>query len=176
MEPIIRRATAADIDTICTIYEHIHAEQERKAVNTGWIRDVYPTRETATAALQRGDLFIEEVDGKAVGTAVINQLQVDIYKDAAWEYDVSDEQVMVLHTLVIDPYVKGRGLGRAFVAYYERYAKEQGCGYLRMDTNERNTNARSFYKKLGYHERGILLCLFNGIPDVKLVMLEKKLS
>lgn len=43
-------------------------------------------------------------------------------------------------------------------------------------TYERNTNARSFYKKLGYHERGILPCLFNGIPDVKLVMLEKKLS
>lgn len=40
METIIRKATAADIDAICTIYEHIHAEQERKAVNTGWIRDV----------------------------------------------------------------------------------------------------------------------------------------
>ncbi len=44
-----------------------------------------------------------------------------------------------------------------------------------MDTNELNQNARSFYKKLGYNEAGILPCVFNGIPGIKLVMLEKKL-
>lgn len=42
-----------------------------------------------------------------------------------------------------------------------------------MDTNAKNTAARGFYKKLGYSEIGIVPCVFNGIPDVQLVLLEK---
>ena len=45
-----------------------------------------------------------------------------------------------------------------------------------MDTNELNKNARSFYNKLGYSESGILPCVFNGIPGIRLVMLEKVLK
>ena len=55
-------------------------------------------------------------------------------------------------------------------------AKENGCKCLRMDTNELNKNARSFYNKLGYSEAGILPCVFNGIPGIRLVMLEKVLK
>lgn len=83
---------------------------------------------------------------------------------------------MLLHTLVIDPYIKGRGYGKSFVGFYEEYAKENGCKCLRMDTNELNKNARSFYNKLGYLEAGILPCIFNGIPGIRLVMLEKVLK
>ncbi|MDO4299828.1 MAG: GNAT family N-acetyltransferase [Clostridia bacterium] len=172
----IRKAIASDIDTINEIYEHIHTEEEKGAVSTGWVRGVYPTRATAEEALARKDLFVEEIDGNVVGTAIINHLQADVYKEAAWQYDFPNEQIMVLHTLVIDPYAKGNGFGKAFVEYYEQYAIKQGCKCLRMDTNELNANARGFYKKLNYSEVDILPCLFNGIPDVKLVMLEKKLN
>lgn len=72
-----------------------------------------------------------------------------------------------------DPHVKGMGLGRQFVAFYEQYAKDCGCKSLRMDTSEKNKNARAVYKKLGFTGIGIFPCVFNGIPDTKLVMLEK---
>ena len=45
-----------------------------------------------------------------------------------------------------------------------------------MDTNEKNTNARKLYKKLGYKEPGIVPCVFNGIDGVQLVCLEKTLK
>ena len=82
---------------------------------------------------------------------------------------------MVLHTLVVDPHIKGHGYGTAFVNYYEQYAEEHGCRFLRMDTNVINASARKLYAKLGYKEPGIVPCVFNGIPNVQLVCLEKKL-
>lgn len=176
MQITIRRAVKGDIGRIDDIYGNIHTEQENGNIYTGWIRGIYPVRATAEAALSRNDLFVEEADGNIVGTAVINQIQVDVYEKASWQYDLPDEAVMVLHTLVIDPYRKGCGFGSRFVEYYENYAVKHGCRGLRMDTNELNTNARSFYKKLGYREAGIIPCTFNGIPGVGLVMLEKKLS
>ena len=53
--------------------------------------------------------------------------------------------------------------------------QDHGCRYLRMDTQEKNAGARRFYKKLGFSELGITTGIFNGIPDVRLVCLEKKL-
>ena len=176
---MIRKAIAADIDAIALIYEHIHTAEETGEATIGWLRGIYPERETALAALARGDLFVQtdEIRGESVvvGTAILNQVQVDVYEGAPWRYDVPSEQVMVMHTLVIDPFVKGHGYGRRFAEYYEQYALSKGCRYLRIDTNARNTAARAFYKKLGYEEIDIVPCEFNGIPDVKLVLLEKKI-
>ena len=51
-----------------------------------------------------------------------------------------------------------------------------GCRELRIDTNARNVTARTLYQKLGYKEIGIVPTVFNGIPGVNLVLLEKHLG
>ena len=63
-----------------------------------------------------------------------------------------------------------------FIRFYEQYAKDHGCMYLRMDTNVINSAARKLYRGLGYQEVGMVPCCFNGIPNVKLVCLEKCLE
>lgn len=172
----IRTANEKDLDRIEEIYEHIHDEEELGKAVTGWVRNVYPAGETAKSALKRGDLFVLEDGGKIAATAIINRLQVPEYKDAEWKHGAADSEIMVLHTLAVDPFEKGRGYGKAFVAFYESYAKENGCFELRMDTNMINAAARAMYKKLGYEEIGVVSCVFNGIPGVKLVCLEKYLA
>ena len=172
----IRKAQSADIDRISEIYEIIHDSEESGLSTIGWIRNVYPTKKTALAALGRDDLFVMSDNGKIVASAVINQTQVAEYKNADWKHAASEHEVMVLHCLTVDPSVKGNGYGRAFVAFYENYALEHGCPALRMDTNAKNTRARRLYNSLGYEEIGIVDCVFNGIPNVKLVCLEKYLG
>lgn len=171
----IRKAVAADLDGIEQIYERIHDGEEQGLSTIGWIRGIYPTRATATAAIERGDLFVMTDAGKIVASAVINQIQVPEYRDVQWQHAAEDE-IMVLHCLTVDPLMKGKGYGRAFVTYYENYARQHGCPALRMDTNVRNARARRLYQKLGYAEVGIVLCAFNGIPNVRLVCLEKHLG
>lgn len=170
---LIRKATKDDIDTIEKIYEKIHEEEEKGLTTIGWIRNIYPTRKTAESGLARDDLFAMEDGDQIVAAAVINQIQVDEYRYAAWKHSTADNEVMVLHCLAVDPCKKNKGCGKAFVAFYENYAKQQHCIALRMDTNAHNTRARNLYHKLGYEEIGIVNCTFNGIPNVQLVCLEK---
>ena len=47
---------------------------------------------------------------------------------------------------------------------------------MRLNTNEKNKRAREMYRKLGYKEVGIVPTVFNGIPDVNLVLLEKRIG
>ena len=117
-----------------------------------------------------------KAEGKVVATGIINKIQVDVYKDIGWKHSVPDEEVMVLHTLAVDPLEKGKGYGKAFISFYEAYARERRCRELRIDTNAINQRARAMYQKLGYEERGIVPCVFNGIPGVQLVCLEKYLD
>ncbi len=172
----VRNAQKTDIDSIEKIYNRIHDAEEKGLSTVGWIRNVYPTRKTAEDALNRGDLFVMADGNKIVAVAIINRIQVPEYKNAAWKHDASEEEVMVLHALAVDPPEKGKGVGRAFVAFYENYAERHGCLSLRMDTNVTNSRARKLYKSLGYEKIGVVSCVFNGIPNVKLVCLEKYLG
>ena len=169
-----RKATEFDIPAIASIYDDIHTGEEKGETTIGWIRSVYPTADTARAALTRGDLFVQEDENAIVGAAIINQTQVDVYAGAPWRYPALDAQVMVLHTLVISPKAARKGYGSAFVGFYEEYARAHHCPFLRMDTNARNLRARALYKKLGYEEIAIVPCQFNGIDGVQLVLLEKR--
>lgn len=168
----IRKANLSDLDSIELIYNDIHSAEENGSTTIGWIRNIYPTRKTAENAIARGDMFVLE-EGPILGTGIINQIQVDCYHGVSWEYETDD--VCVLHTLVISPSAFRRGLGRAFVEFYESWAKEHGFYELRIDTNVKNAGARAMYRKLGYKEIGVVPTVFNGIPDVNLVLLEKNI-
>lgn len=175
MEPLFRLAAAADLPAVVAIYEEIHDAEAAGRITTGWLRGVYPTAATAEAALARDDLFVLVSEGTVLGAAIINRTQVDVYAGAPWQYEAPEEAVCVLHTLVISPRALRRGYGRRFVGFYEDHARSLGCTELRIDTNARNAAARAMYAALGYREIAVVPTVFNGIPGVDLVLLEKRL-
>jgi len=172
---MFRKATVHDIDEITALYMDVHTEEEAGRMSTGWIRSIYPTRETVENMVASGELFVKIEDDKIVAVGRINQEQVDVYANVDWKYKALDEEVMVLHTLAVLPSQQGKGYARSFCQFYEEYSLENGCQYLRIDTNEKNKRARALYKSIGYKEAGIVPCIFNGIEGVPLVCLEKKI-
>ena len=82
-----------------------------------------------------------------MAAAIINRVQVPEYRDAVWKYEAKNDEVMVLHTLVVNPGKSGKGYGKAFIRFYEEYAKSNQCRELRMDTNIINQRARKLYEK-----------------------------
>lgn len=174
---MIRKATWDDLDTVLSLYDEIHDGKEAGLIPVIWQRGVYPSRATAEAALKRDDLFVLEKEGRIVGSGIINRNQLDVYAGAPWQYSVPDDQVCVLHTMMISPAEFGKGYAGEFLRFYEEYALEQGCRELRIDTNDQNAPARAMYKKRGYREIGIVTATsFNDIPGIRLVLLEKHLD
>lgn len=170
----IRLANPQDVDAAAAIYESIHDAEERGDADIGWVRGVYPTRQTAADAQKKGELYVlETADGFVAGAAILNRQQHPAYAKGQWLYPAAAQDVLVLHTLVIHPREKGKGFGRAFVAYYEALAAKIGCTALRLDTNAKNTVARALYRQCGYREAGVVPTTFHEIDGVQLVLLEK---
>ena len=173
---MIRLADESDLPAIDGIYDRIHSAEESGTLSIGWQRGIYPTGQTAREAQQAGELFVLEDGGRIVAAARINKTQMPAYAQINWKYPAGDDEVMVLHTLTVDPLFSGQGYGRQFIAFYERYAMEHGCLTLRIDTNAKNTVARAMYARHGYAESGIVPTVFNGISAVMLVCMEKRLG
>ena len=70
----------------------------------------------------------------------------------------------------------GQGLGQKLVSELIAAAKQAGYDQLELEVVATNTAAISLYKKLGYWEIDTVPCVFNGLPDVRLVLLEKYLG
>lgn len=172
---MIRRATLDDLIGIEKIYDAVHTLEEQGLTSTGWQRAIYPTVANAKMAITAEEMYIKEVDGQIVAAARFNQKQDPDYAKIDWERKATANEIMVIHTLVVDPSQRGKGYAKEFMAFYEDYAIANGCSELRMNTNERNLVARNLYKSLGFREEGVIPTVFNGIEGVRLVMLEKNL-
>lgn len=171
---MIRPAYLSDLDSIAAIYAEVHTEIEAGRASIGWQRGVYPERCHAEDAIRRRDMFVLEEGGSILACGRINRYQGPEYDNACWSFEADPDEVMVLHTLVVRPSAKGRGLGTAFVHFYEDYARQHGCTALRLDTNIINHAARRLYQRLGYREACIVHTPFNGLKEIDLVCLDKR--
>lgn len=173
---MIRKATPSDIDAIERIYDTIHSCEEAGTCVIGWRHGVYPTRATANDALHNGYLYVLEHDGIIHGAAIINKNQLPEYAFGHWKVQAVDDDILVLHTLVIDPNHPHCGYGTELVDYYISMGRALGCKALRIDTQACNARARQFYPRFGFSEVGIVKAdFFGGQGYVDLVLLEKTL-
>lgn len=151
----IRRAVEDDIEKIVKIYEDFLDYEKANGSLTNWIKGVYPTEKNARAGLERDTLFVGEIDGKIVGSYVLNNIQPEEYNKIPWKWEATDDEVIVIHTLCLDVSLQSKGIGRAFVEYAIEYGRELGCKVMRLDTYEGNKPAARLYEKMNFRYAGI---------------------
>ena len=173
MPVIIRRAVPEDLDEAARIYQAIFDHQAGGPDYTNWLPGVYPTRAVAARALELGTLYAAEVEGAVSAVAVLNHSQLPEYDRLAWQFPGQGEQVLVIHTLCVDPARAGQGVATAFVRFAEDLGRARGCTALRLDTYEGNLPARRLYTALGYRLAGATECLFLDGRRKMLVGFEK---
>ena len=172
---MIRHATAADLDAVCAIYKEIFDKERSGECYTQWIEGVYPTPETAARGVAAGTMFVLEEGGEVLASMILNSHQAAEYYEIPWLYGASDEDVLVIHTLVVSPRAAGRGVGTRMVDFATGFAMGRGCAVIRLDTNAKNTPAQRFYDRCGYRLVGNHHAIHEGVLDTELVYLERKL-
>ena len=86
----------------------------------------------------RGEVWVTEENGRVIGVLILRPLAGSLF----------------LENVAVLPECQGRGLGRALIAFAERYADELGLREVTLYTNERMTENLLLYPKLGYVETG----------------------
>lgn len=134
---MIRLATSDDIELIEDAYnEHFKYEMEHR-VFTVFKKDVYPTRKDAEKALSAGTLYVYEEENNIAGSIIIDKVPPVEYTKILWGQSFTNDEVMVIHLLMVRPSMAGRGIATALVKYAMELAENNSCKALRLDTGGR---------------------------------------
>lgn len=150
MDLIIRRGTPEDLDALEDLYGEVCSHMAATVNYTGWERDVYPARRDAEAGIREGTLFLAEGDGGLAGSFILSPRQEDAYAGVTWGMELEERAVRTVYTFTVSPRRRGKGVGRAMLAYAARCAGEQGARALRLDVYEKNLPAIRLYESAGF--------------------------
>ena len=106
--------------------------------------------------LERDRLVSEQIlKEKVAGGQVIVAVQGDARLD--WlRFGTMWDTIPFMNLIVVEEGVRGQGIGRMLVDYWEREMKARGH-QLVMTSTDADEEAQHFHRKLGYRDAGILL-------------------
>ncbi len=84
-------------------------------------------------------LLVAEADGRAAGWIQVSRSRIF---ESARQAEIAG--------LVVAEAMRGRGIGRRLVEEAARWARESGCGALRVRTNVIREDAQRFYRREGF--------------------------
>jgi ribosomal protein S18 acetylase RimI-like enzyme len=139
----IRRARSSDYSDIKELVKQLYDDLE---VKDGMEKEL--RRDKFLDYLKDPEIIITvaEIDKKIHGYLTIN------FNKALLDIGTS----AIIDELVVNATSRGRGTGKLLVENAITIAKDMGCSEIGVGTESENTDARSFYKKCGFDEIGVI--------------------
>ena len=107
-------------------------------------------RDELEAAVERGEVYVAEVDREVVATVTL------LWDDPMYWGDRPPDAAYV-HKLAVRRACAGRRIGSAIVEWADMTAAAAGRAFLRLDCLADNPGIRSYYEQLGFEHRGDLV-------------------
>ncbi|MBF4582862.1 GNAT family acetyltransferase [Curtobacterium sp. VKM Ac-2865] len=147
MEHVIRQFTPADTEAVVAVWE-----------SCGLVRPWNdPRRDIARKLTVQPELFLVATEA-SVGSdrpAVVAAGMAGFDGHRGW-----------VNYLAVRPDLQGSGLGRAFMAEFERLLTDLGCPKLNLQVRAGNEQVIGFYESLGYTDDRTVSMGKRLIPDV----------
>ncbi|HEX9695806.1 MAG TPA: GNAT family N-acetyltransferase [Actinomycetota bacterium] len=142
-EIFVRRANSGDLPAVERLWRELQAIQgDFRVLKVTRDLDAHVRDEFLNAAGRADALWlVAEAGGRVVAMAFLH---------AEKPSRVSDEEVLEMSRVAVDPVWRGRGVGRALVAEAERIARERGARYLAARVFSRNEEAVRFWDAIGF--------------------------
>ncbi len=171
---MIRKTTIEDIPEIMQIIRDAQASMKLLGISQ-W-QNGYPNENSFAKDIAEGISYVYVEEGEIVATAAIfcapDPDYAKIY-EGEWK---TPGDYGVIHRVAVKKEAKRAGYAAKMIDYAAELTKEAGFGSLRMDTHEGNVPMRTFLKKQGFEECGIIYLSNEGCVDNKRVAYERILD
>ncbi len=146
----IKPGTPSHIDELERLYNDLNDHLELGVNYPGWLKGVYPVREDAKIGIDEETLFTLKIGNKIAGSIILNHNQEKVYSEVTWGLEADEDQIIVIHTLVVHPSFMKQGVSLKLMNFAKEYALQSSAKSIRLDVSIQNTPAISLYEKCGY--------------------------
>ena len=168
---MIRKTKLEDIPEIMKIIRD--AQTSMKLLGISQWQNGYPNEISFAKDIAAGISHVYVENGEIVATAAIfcapEPDYANIY-EGEWK---TNGDYGVVHRIAVKKQAKRAGYAAKMIGYAEEMTRQAGYGSIRMDTHEGNIPMRTFLKKQGFEECGIIYLSNEGCVDNKRVAYEK---
>jgi ribosomal protein S18 acetylase RimI-like enzyme len=171
--PSLSRATPQEA---AACYDVLRSYGESVDHTLGIVSWTHPRAEALVHAdAAAGRLYVVRKNGALAATFAILGEGAPRFSGVRWAEPGA--RAAYLHRLAVVEAFRGAGLGKWCMAQGERIATEEGYDYLRLDSLPTEQRAMTFYRRLGYTNRGTITVESGDSrqPLVDLVCFEKHL-
>lgn len=147
---MIRKAKIKDLENIVKLYEDTTEHLGKNINYPNWKKHEYPNEDTAKKALIEDCLYVYEINNEILGSAILNHDQPTPYNQANWQLNLTESEVLTIHTLLVHPNHFGKGIAKEFILFAENLSQGLGFKSIRLDTFEENIPAQKLYEGHGY--------------------------
>lgn len=146
----IRLADRNEFFSVRDFYYSLIDALATAAIKPGWKKDIYPTQEFLRHSIERGELYIGQLDGSIVSCMVVNHAYNDGYHNAHWSVEARDSELFVIHALGVHPAFSGKGIAKQMVQNVIETARKRNMKTIRLDVLSGNIPAEKAYTKIGF--------------------------
>lgn len=114
------------------VIEHIHKSNINNE-NLGWEKGIYPSDEFLHNSLANGELYTLTENDTLCACVILNSKYNEGYRDCPWSIVCSDNDVLIPHTLAVNPKMQGKGIGKIVVKNILAIAKSENKKAVRLD-------------------------------------------
>ena len=151
MELILRRCTAEDIDTLCSLSRETYYETFKGMCSdedmNAYLAQAYD-RDKLLGELNNADslFFFLYADGELAGYLKLNE--------APSQSDINDSRALELERIYVSGKFQGHGFGRYLMEQALHIARERSKDYVWLGVWEKNERALRFYGRNGFYKMG----------------------
>ncbi|RDY27012.1 GNAT family N-acetyltransferase [Romboutsia weinsteinii] len=145
----MRKAKTSDLNNIMKVID-LTVKEMKQENNTQW-DERYPIEEDFLVDIEKGTLYVEEVDGEFKGFICVDFNQPKEYDDINWS---SNKESMVIHRMAVNPACRRQGIGQRLIKFADELAIENKANYIKTDTYSINTKMDALFKKCGFVKVG----------------------
>jgi len=122
-----------------------------------------------TENLRKMTLYVASQSGEAVGSVAVTTFPPGFWRRSYWHEPKAT--ALGVFNLVIPPSRQRQGIGTFLMNGVENLASAHSIPFIRLDAYSENPISTSFYRAIGYEERGRI-----NVRTVGLVLFEKRIS
>ena len=147
---LIRLAKIEEYEQVLKFYYDTIDMLGTSEFNSLWKKDVYPSNAYIRESIEKGNMWVYELDGQIISAMVLNHECNEGYKSVKWPTEVTKEEFFVIHAFGVLPSIHGKGIGSQMLKNAIEYASKNNIKVIRLDVLADNVPAVRLYTKNGF--------------------------
>ena len=172
----LKEVSIKDLDQIRTLYWRLLDSSPKYGQILQWKKNIYPNDDDWNSYIVKGEMYLILKDVDVIGAVAVTNAQSKEYGKIQWKVKVDDQDVAVVHLLMVLPEYQGDGAATAALDEIIKLAADKKKKAVRLDAIGTNVPAQKLYEKYGFINCGTAQEYYESTGETEFVFYEYALK